>query len=122
MKKPKGQIFLMSILILSVVLTAGLVLMAIFVRDLKQSTETSASVKAFYAADSAMEWQLYNSFNPDLYSSNLNGSDLDLPSDQRMMTNETHYEWNNDYETKDTIQTIGIAGNTRRGIEINFNP
>jgi len=123
MKKPKGQIFLMSILILSVVLTAGLVLMAIFVRDLKQSTETSASVKAFYAADSAMEWQLYNSFNdPDLYSSNLNGSDLDLPSDQRMMTNETHYEWKNEYATKGIIQTIGIAGNTRRGIEINFNP
>ena len=113
----------MSILILSVVLTAGLVLMAIFVRDLKQSTETSASVKAFYAADSAMEWQLYNSFNdPDLYSSNLNGSDLDLPSDQRMMTNETHYEWKNEYATKGIIQTIGIAGNTRRGIEINFNP
>jgi hypothetical protein len=108
MKKPKGQIFLMSILILSVVLTAGLVLMAIFVRDLKQSTETSASVKAFYAADSAMEWQLYNSFNPDL--------------SQPQMTNDTSFEWNNDYETKGTIQTIGIAGNTRRGIEINFNP
>jgi uncharacterized alpha/beta hydrolase family protein len=121
MKKPKGQIFLMSILILSVVLTAGIVLMAIFIRDLKQATETSASVEAFYAADSAMEWQLYNTFNdPDLYSSNLNGSDLDLSPDKRMMTNETHYEWKNEYSTKNKIQTIGIAGNTRRGIEANF--
>lgn len=108
MKKPKGQIFLMSILILSVVLTAGMVLMAIFIRDLKQSTETSTSVKAFYAADSAMEWQLYNSFNPDL--------------SQPTMTNDTSFGWKNYYETTGTIQTIGIAGNTRRGIEINFNP
>jgi len=125
MKKPKGQIFLMSMLILSVVLTAGMVLMAIFIKDLKQSTETSASVKAFYAADSAMEWQLYNSFNPDLYSSehySSNLSDSGLSVSKQIMTNETHFEWNNDYETKDMIQTIGIAGNTRRGIEINFTP
>ena len=102
----------MSILILSVVLTAGMVLMAIFIRDLKQSTETSTSVKAFYAADSAMEWQLYNTFNdPKVYEPT-------GPS----MTNNTSFEWKNYYETTGTIQTIGIAGNTRRGIEINFNP
>lgn len=95
----------MSILILSVVLTAGMVLMAIFIRDLKQSTETSASVKAFYAADSAMEWQLYNSFN----------SDLSQPT-----MDDTSFEYKNDYETTGTIQTIGIFGNIRRGIEINF--
>lgn len=110
MKKPKGQIFLMSILILSVVLTAGMVLMAIFIKDLKLSTETSASVKAFYAADSAMEWQLYNT---------LSGSTALEP----IMTNDTTFESNNsDYETTCMIQTIGIAGNIRRGIEINFNP
>jgi len=109
MEKPKGQIFLMSILILSVVLTAGLVLMAIFVRDLKQSTETSASVKAFYAADSAMEWQLYNT---------LSGSTVD----KLTMDNDTQFDYKNEYESKGIIQTIGIAGNTRRGIEINFTP
>jgi hypothetical protein len=126
MKKPKGQIFLMSILILSVVLTAGMVLIAIFIRDLKQSTETSASVKAFYAADSAMEWQLYNTFNdPDLYSSELYSSHLSdsgFSLSQQIMTNETHFEWKNDYEITGMIQTIGITGNTRRGIEINFTP
>jgi len=109
MKKPKGQIFLMSILILSVVLTAGMVLMAIFIKDLKQSTETSASVKAFYAADSAMEWQLYNT---------LSGFTALEP----IMTNDTTFESNNKYETTSIIQTIGIAGNIRRGIEINFTP
>lgn len=97
----------MSILILSVVLTAGMVLMAIFIRDLKQTTETSASVKAFYAADSAMEWQLYNT---------LSGS----TSPELSMSNNTSFEWQNNYETLGKIQTIGIAGNTRRGIEINF--
>lgn len=109
MKKPKGQIFLMSILILSVVLTAGMVLMAIFIKDLKQSTETSVSVKAFYAADSAMEWQLYNTFS---------GSTAPEPT----MTNDTAFESNNDYGTTGIIQTIGIAGDIRRGIEINFTP
>ena len=107
MKKLKGQIFLMSILILSVVLTAGMVLMAIFVRDLKQSTETSASVKAFYAADSAMEWQLYNT---------LSGSTAVSP----VMTNGTSFDYKNDYSVTGKIQTIGIAGNVRRGIEANF--
>jgi len=107
MKKLKGQIFLMSILILSVVLTAGIVLMAIFVRDLKQSTETSASVKAFYAADSAMEWQLYNT---------LSGSTAASP----VMANGTSFDYKNDYSVTGKIQTIGIAGNVRRGIEANF--
>lgn len=107
MRKDKGQIFLMSVLILSVVLTAGLVLMAIFIKDLKQAGETSASVKAFYAADSAIEWQLYNQFN-----------DPDIPSPQ--MENETSFIYKNDYETLGRIQAIGIAGKVRRGIEINF--
>jgi hypothetical protein len=124
MKKLKGQIFLMSMLILSVVLTAGMVLMAIFIKDLKQSTETSLSVKAFYAADSAMEWQLYNTFNdPDLYSSehySSNLSDSGLSVSEQIMTNNTHFEWKNDYETTGIIQTIGYAGNTKRGIKIDF--
>jgi len=114
MSKPKGQIFLMSILILSVVLTAGMVLMAIFIKDLKQSTETSTSVKALYAADGAMEWQLYSTFVEATSSSPIfdNGAsccDSDLVKNTYNPTTATG-----------TIQTIGVAGNTRRGIEINF--
>jgi len=119
--RPKGQIFLMSLLILSAVLILGLTLIVIFTKDLRQAIETPESIKAFYAADSAIEWQLYNTFNdPDVYSSNPQGSDLDLPFEKRIMANGTHYEWNNEYSTQGKIQTIGIAGNTRRGIEIYF--
>lgn len=116
MKKNKGQIFLMSILVLSVVLTAGIVLIAIFVKDLKQTIETSTSVKALYAADSAMEWQLYSTFVTPTTSSPsfTNGASCcstELINNQYDKTTGTGY-----------IQTLGVAGNTRRGIEINFNP
>ncbi|MGC8651287.1 MAG: hypothetical protein ACP5RX_01570 [Minisyncoccia bacterium] len=115
MLKPKGQIFLMSILILSVVLTAGIVLMAIFIKDLKQSTETSTSVKALYAADGAMEWQLYDTFvaatsSPNnLFTNGASCCSSDLIKNQFQKDTGTGY-----------IQAIGVAGNTRRGIEINF--
>jgi len=111
MKKPKGQIFLMSILILSVVLTAGMVLMAIFIRDLKQSTETSASVKAFYAADSAMEWQLYNTFNdPDI-------TEPQMANDSQIVSYQNNF---NSVTGTGNIKTIGLSGKAKRGIEINF--
>lgn len=106
MFKHRGQIFLLSILILSAVLIIGLVLMTVFIKDLKQSTETSVSMQAFYAADSAIEWQIYSIFHPN------------FPRPD--MTNNTSFEWQNDYDTSGKIQAIGIAGNTRRGIEINF--
>lgn len=116
MKKPKGQIFLMSILILSVVLTAGMVLMAIFIRDLKQSTETSASVKAFYAADSAMEWQLYQTFVDSNVASPVQPFENGASCCSLDLVKNTY----NKNTGEGNIQTIGIAGNTRRGIEINF--
>jgi hypothetical protein len=118
MKKPKGQIFLMSILILSVVLTAGMVLMAIFIKDLKQSTETSASAKAFYAADSAMEWQLYKTFvNPDAPSP-LQPFENGASCCSIGLVKNTY----NEATGSRSIQTIGVVGNVRRGIEVNFTP
>ena len=97
----------MSILVLSVVLIAGLILMTIFTKDLRRSVETSLSVEAFYAADSAMEWQLYGFFN----------SPPDLNAIKPVMTNGVSF----DYATSpNQIQTIGIKGDVRRAIETNF--
>jgi len=106
----------MSILVLSVVLTAGLVLMAIFIKDLKQATETSASVKALYAADSAMEWQLYSTF-VTATSSSPNGLFTNGASccSSDLINNQYHEDTATGF-----IQTIGVAGNTRRGLEVNF--
>lgn len=106
MIKLRGQIFIMSILVLSTVLVAGLVLITIFTKDLRQSVETSLSVKALYAADSAMEWQLYLKFNPGGPS-----------KDQPQMDNSTAFEF---ATTTEKIQTMGIAGNVRRALETNF--
>jgi hypothetical protein len=56
-----------------------------------------------------MEWRLYNTFN-----------DPDLP--EFSMTNDTSFEYDsNDYVNIGKIKTIGIAGNTKRGIEIYFS-
>lgn len=108
LRKPKGQIFLMSLLILSAVLILGLILLSIFTKDLRQAIETPESIKAFYAADSCMEWQLYNSFNdPDI---------LEKPT----MTNNTNCEYKNTFALNGQIQTIGISKKVRRGLEIKF--
>ena len=97
----------MSILVLSVVLIAGLLLMTIFTKDLRRALETSYSVEAFYAADSAMEWQLYGYFN----------SGVDLNEINPEMINDTSF----DYSTfPNQIKTIGIKGEVRREIETNF--
>jgi hypothetical protein len=103
-----GQIFLMSILILSAVMTSALFLMSIFIKDFRQSIETSESVKAFYAADSAMEWQIFNT---------LNDPDASAP----IMMNNTRYDFKNDYAISRNIKTTGVSKKVRRGLEVTFS-
>jgi len=105
--RSSGQIFLMSILILGAVMASALFLMAIFIKDFRQSVETSESVKAFYAADSAMEWQIYNS---------LNDPDASAP----VMMNNTIYSYQNNFDESKNIKTIGVSKKVRRGLEVNF--
>ena len=112
--RPSGQIFLMSILILSAVMTSALLLMSIFIKDFRQSIETSESVKAFYAADSAMEWQIYCSLN--------NLDDSGCMSIKPEMKNLTEYENRNYYlTTTNNIKTTGVSKKVRRGLEVNFS-
>ena len=105
--RPSGQIFLMSILVLSAVMASALFLMSIFIKDFRQSIETSESVKAFYAADSAMEWQIYNC---------LNDPDASAP----VMINGTSYDSQNNFSTTGDIKTTGVSRRVRRGLEVNF--
>lgn len=97
----------MSLLILSAVLILGLILLSIFTKDLRQAIETPESIKAFYAADSCMEWQLFNSFNE---------SNATKPQ----MSNNTDCEYHNTFNLNGQIQTIGISKKIRRGLEIKF--
>jgi len=105
--RPSGQIFLMSILILGAVMASALFLMSIFIKDFRQSVETSESVKAFYAADSAMEWQIYNG---------LNDPDTSAP----VMINGTKYDYQNNFSTAGNIKTTGVSKRVSRGLEVNF--
>lgn len=106
--KSSGQIFLMSILVLSAVMASALFLMSIFIKDFRQSIETSESVKAFYAADSAMEWQIYNSLN--------------TPQEiGPQMLNNTSYNYQNNFSDSKNIKTTGVSKKVNRGLEVNFS-
>lgn len=105
--KSSGQVFLLSLLILSAVMISALFLMSIFIKDIRQTTETSESVKAFYAADTAVEWQIYNT---------LNDPDIERP----VMNNSTDFEWQNDYSTTGNIKAAGSSKNVKRGLEVHF--
>lgn len=107
-KKQSGQIFLMSILVLSGIMASALFLMSIFIKDFRQSIETSESVKAFYAADAGMEWEIYNSLNPE--------SNVEKP----IMNNGTNFESQNDFDTTRKIKTTGYSRRVSRGLEVNF--
>ena len=105
--KSSGQIFLMSILVLAAVMTSALFLMSILIKNFRQSIETSESVKAFYAADSAMEWEIYNSLNDN----------VDGPE----MKNGTSYISQNNFFESNNIKTVGTSKKVNRGLEVNFS-
>lgn len=112
LKKASGQIFLMSILILGAVMASALLLISIFIKDFRQSIETSESVKAFYAADSAMEWQIYNT---------LNDPDASAPVMNNLTGTSSDYSYQNNFLTDDSnIKTTGVSKRVSRGLEVNF--
>lgn len=106
--KSSGQIFLMSILVLGAVMASALFLMSIFIKDFRQSIETSESVKAFYAADAAMEWQIYNSLN-------------DPDAVKPVMNNDTSFLSENNFDVSKNIKTVGTSKRVNRGLEVNFS-
>jgi len=109
--RPSGQIFLMSILVLGAVMASALFLMSIFIKDFRQSIETSESIKAFYAADAAMEWQIYNA---------LNDPDAPAPVMNNLTGTSKDYNYQNNFSSTGNIKTTGISKKVSRGLEVNF--
>ena len=109
--RPSGQIFLMSILVLGAVMASALFLMSIFIKDFRQSIETSESIKAFYAADAAMEWQIYNA---------LNDPDAPAPVMNNLTGTSQDYNYQNNFSSTGNIKTTGISKRVSRGLEVNF--
>jgi len=60
--KTKGQIFILSVLILSGVIALGLIIITVFTSHLRLSREARYSLQAFYLSDSKAERELYNQF------------------------------------------------------------
>jgi len=56
----RGSIIIFTILMLSAILAITLTLTRIFIPKIRAITEATDSVSAVYAADSALEWCLYN--------------------------------------------------------------
>jgi hypothetical protein len=60
--KTKGQIFILSVLILGGVIALGLIIITVFTSHLRLSREARYSLQAFYLSDSKAERELYNQF------------------------------------------------------------
>ena len=58
-KKEKGSILIYSILTLIVISGIGLTLVAVFLPKLKLISESTDTINAIFAADSAIEWCLF---------------------------------------------------------------
>lgn len=56
----RGSIIVFTVLMLSAILAISLTLTSIFIPKIRSITEAADSIGAIYAADSAMEWCLYN--------------------------------------------------------------
>jgi len=107
MIKSKGVALILSVIILTAVLAIALTAGKIFTDKLKMSRNTSDSMKAYYAAESGIEWALW------YYKTN-----SVLPTCEPSCTATIDGA---EYEIKivnGAIKAIGKAGETRRGIEV----
>jgi hypothetical protein len=121
MQKQRGQIFLMTLLTLSTVLTAGVILITIFTRDLKLSSETVTSVKSLYAADSEVERTMYYKFK-DQYP-DLNIQDATTTSCMNPTKTPTTLVSACPIDCEkgsECIKATGLIGKISRGLEVDF--
>lgn len=122
-KKPKGQVFLLSIMLLAAVSVMGVILITVFTQDLKLAYESSESTKALYAADSDMErllyWELVEEGDPNkkhLFTMNNGTSFTGDASNFNSFSNPGFLAtvgYNKSTSTKSTVA---------RGMKINFQP
>jgi len=122
MRKQKAQIFIMTILVLSTVLTAGVILITIFTRDLRLASETITSVKALYVADSEVENLLYYKFQNT--SSTIQYNLSPEPQTYSCMSPEKSPvpQCTSGCENggSECIKSVGTIGSISRGLEVDF--
>jgi len=62
MKQPKGVLVLLALVMMAIIVTAGLVLGTIIIREVRLSTISDKGVTALYAAETAAEESIYRIF------------------------------------------------------------
>ncbi|MBI4158602.1 MAG: hypothetical protein HY505_03245 [Candidatus Yanofskybacteria bacterium] len=94
----RGSIIIFTVLILSAILAITLTLTKIFIPRIRSITEATDSIGAIYAADSALEWCLYNN------------REKDPPLPQPTMSNGATYE----------IYSDGVSSTCPGGEPLNY--
>ncbi len=109
--KNKAQAVFLVLVLIASVMSVGLIFGVITARKLHSMSEVGESVKAYYAAESGIECELYKKF-----------VDLNTTCDSSEMENETHYE------TKESsasggitiITSVGVSKNIKRSIQVQY--
>lgn len=107
-KREKGIALLLTMIILSAAMLIAMLIATIVVVQLKLSSDVGQSVIAVYAADSGMEWQLYQIRN---------GVSVPAPTMSNGATISTTVTGSS---PNFTIKSLGSFGAVKRQFEVNF--
>jgi hypothetical protein len=108
----KGQMMLLSIMILGGVFAIGLSVAILLLSEFRLSRQSLDSVKAIYAADAGVECELFQYFkNPDWRC--ISGSTVIFLNDTSFLSQRTAAT----NGTATTVSAIGISKGIRRGLE-----
>ena len=107
-KRKKGIALLLTMIILSATVLTATFIAAIVIIQLKLSSDINNSTIAIYAADSGIEWQLYQIRN---------GASVPAPNMSNGATISTTVIGN---YPNFTIKSLGSYGLVKRQLEVNF--
>lgn len=102
--KQRGQVLLVTVLVLFSTFALATTLGGLVLYELRSSISIGESTKALYAAESGIEWKLFET----------NKWDISAPE----MTNDTKYSTS--VETG-YIRATGTSNNTNRGLEVTLD-
>ncbi len=104
MMKQKGQVLLITVLVLMSTFALAIVIGGLVLYDLRAMVSAGESVKAIYAAESCIEWELYK----------LNKGNISAP----VMSNQVEY--GEAVIREGSITCSGNSGRVNRAFQINF--
>lgn len=127
MKRTSGQVIILTILILGgTLLSTASVAALLLVYQIRQSTDFGNSGKAIFAADSGIEWALYNHFKPDssrLFvkgSGNVWQADFENGATGRVTCFQDSAQLDCANPNVNVIRSVGTSNETSRAFRLSF--